>query len=189
MLESRHLHMPKLTQVGLYVKDMEKAIRQYEELFGIGPWLVQEGDTVSCVHRGCEVKVKGRMAMGYSGKIQFELIQILEGNNLYLETLGGLEEGIHHLGFAVNNLEERLQACREAGIEVLQRGKLKKLGMTIDYAYLDTLDQVGVILEFIQSRFLGIKTKQAPWMIKTMARMQSRLGLPPNPLKRRRKLK
>jgi methylmalonyl-CoA/ethylmalonyl-CoA epimerase len=184
MARSQGLSMPKLAQVGLYVKDMAKATRRYEELFGIGPWLVLEGETVSCVDRGCEVNIKGRIAMGYSGKIQFELIQILEGSNLYLDTLGGLEEGIHHLGFAVHDLEERLEACREAGIEVLQRGTLKQLGMTIDYAYLDTLDQVGVIMEFIQSRFLGFKTKQAPWMLKTIARMQRRLGIPPDPLNR-----
>jgi methylmalonyl-CoA/ethylmalonyl-CoA epimerase len=187
MPASRNLKMPKLAQIGLYVKDLEKATRQYEELFGIGPWLVLEGEAVSCTYKGCEVDVKGRIAMGYSGKIQLELIQIMEGSNLYLDTLGGLEEGIHHMGFAVNNLEERLQACREAGIEVLQRGTLKQLGMTIDYAYLDTLGQVGVILEFIQSSFLGIKTKQAPWMLKMVARMQRRIGLPPNPIKRKRK--
>jgi catechol 2,3-dioxygenase-like lactoylglutathione lyase family enzyme len=187
MAASKLLHMPSLAQIGLYVKDLEKATRQYEELFGIGPWLILEGETVSCVDRGCEAQVKGRLAMGYSGKIQLELIQITGGSNLYLDTLGGLEEGIHHMGFAVNNLEERLQACREAGIEVLQRATLKQLGMTIDYAYLDTREQVGVILEFIQSSFLGIKTKQAPWMLKMVARMQRRFGLPPNPIKRKGK--
>jgi catechol 2,3-dioxygenase-like lactoylglutathione lyase family enzyme len=183
MAESKLLHMPRVAQIGLYVKDMQQAIEQYEKVFGIGPWLVLEGETVSCVDRGCEVSVKGRIGFGYSGRVQLELIQILEGANLYLDTLGQLEQGIHHMGFAVNDLEERLEACREAGIEVLQRGKLKQLGMTIDYAYLDTLPQVGVILEFIQSRFLGIKMKQAPWMLKLLARAQKRFGFPRSPFK------
>ena len=140
-----HLHMPRLSQVGIYVKDMDSSIRQYEEVFGIGPWLVMEGETEYCLDRGKEVTVQGRIGMGYTGRIQLELIQILSGSNLYLDTLGGLEEGIHHLGFEVDDLDERLRACREAGIDVLQRGTLKQLGMTIDYAYLDTLDSVGVI--------------------------------------------
>ena len=178
MYKSKDLHMPRLSQIGIYVKDMEKSIAQYEEVFGIGPWLVLEGDTERCVDRGREVTITGRIGMGYTGKVQLELIQILAGSNLYLDTLGGREEGLHHLGFEVDDLEERLQACREAGIEVLQRGTLKQLGMTIDYAYLDTLDSVGVILEFIQSRFLGFKARQWPWLLKVLARTQRRFGIP-----------
>jgi catechol 2,3-dioxygenase-like lactoylglutathione lyase family enzyme len=170
--------MPRLTQIGIYVKDMDASIAQYENVFGIGPWLILEGETDYCLDRGCEVTVKGRIGMGYSGKIQLELIHILGGNNFYLDTLDGREEGLHHLGFSVDNLEERLQACREAGIEILQRGTLKQLGMTIDYAYLDTLDSVGVILEFIQTRFLGLKAQQWPFLLKLVARMQKRFGFP-----------
>jgi methylmalonyl-CoA/ethylmalonyl-CoA epimerase len=172
------LRMPRLAQVGIYVKDMDRAIERFEKVFGIGPWLVLTGETEYCLDRGCEVVVKGRIAMGYTGRIQLELINILEGNNLYLDTLGGLDEGLHHLGFAVDNLEERLKACREAGIEVLQRGTLKQLGMTIDYAYLDTVGEVGLILEFIQTRFLGFKASQAPFLIKLLARTQRRFGFP-----------
>lgn len=171
--------MPRLSQIGIYVKDMEAAIARFQGVFGIGPWLVLEGETAYCLDRGCEVSVKGRIAMGYSGGIQLELINIAEGNNLYLDTLGGREEGLHHLGFEVNDLEERLRACEEAGIGVLQRGTLKQLGMTIDYAYLDTQDTVGVILEFIQTRFLGFQARQSPWLVKPLARVQERFGFPP----------
>jgi catechol 2,3-dioxygenase-like lactoylglutathione lyase family enzyme len=139
------VHMPRLSQIGIYVKDTEKAIERYEKVFGIGPWLVLEGETERCVDRGCEVTMKGRISMGYSGRIQ---------------------------------LEERLQACRDAGIEVLVRGTLKKLGMTIDYAYLDTVDQVGVILEFIQTRFMGMKARQFPPLLNLLARIQKRTGFP-----------
>ena len=50
--------------------------------------------------------------------------------------------------------------------------------MTIDYAYLDTLDTVGVILEFIQTRFLGFKARQWPFLLKLVARIQRRFGIP-----------
>ena len=178
MSSREQLHVPRLFQIGIYVKDMDASIAQYEEVFGIGPWLVMEGETESCTDRGCEATVAGRMGMGYSGKVQFELIQITSGPNLYLDTLGGLDEGLHHLGFEVDNLEERLRACRDAGIDILQRGTLKQLGMTIDYAYLDTLEEVGVILEFIQTRFLGMKARQWPFLLKLAARMQRRFGFP-----------
>ncbi|MBU4173788.1 MAG: hypothetical protein KKB90_02680 [Actinobacteria bacterium] len=56
----------------------------------------------------------------------------------------------------MNNLTQRLEAAGEAGIEVLQRGTLKQIGLTIEYAYLDTAGTGGVIIEYIQSRFLGL---------------------------------
>lgn len=172
------LRMPRLAQVGMVVKDLESTIRQFEEVFGIGPWLVLEGETAYCLDRGRETTLKGRIGMGYSGGIQIELIQILEGDSFHLHTLGERDEGLHHLGFAVDNLEERLAAARAAGIGILQRGTLKQLGMTVDYAYLDTLDSVGVILELIQTRFLGVKARQYPWLLKLVALSQKHLGFP-----------
>jgi methylmalonyl-CoA/ethylmalonyl-CoA epimerase len=177
-MPSQHIRMPRLTQIGIYTKDIAAAMKQYEDAFGIGPWLLSELETARCSYRGCEVKLRTLIAMAYSGRIQLELIQVLSGENLYLDTLGGREEGLHHLGFEVSDLEERLHACREAGIEVLQRGTFKHLGMTFEYAYLDTQDSVGVILEFIQTSFLGLKIRMWPAVAKQLARMQKRFGFP-----------
>ena len=65
-----HLHMPRLAQIGIYVKDMDRSIEQYEKVFGIGPWLVLEGESDYCMDRGKETTVKGRIGMGYTGKVQ-----------------------------------------------------------------------------------------------------------------------
>ncbi len=78
----------------------------------------------------------------------------------------------------MDNLEERLEAAREQGIGILQRGTLKQLGMTIDYAYLDTAESTGIILEFIQTRFLGMRARQYPLLLKAVARIQKRFGFP-----------
>lgn len=172
------LRMPRLAQVGVYVRDLDRTIERLENVFGIGPFLVMEGETEYCLYRGCETKARGRIAVGFSGRVQIELINIVEGANVYLDTLGGLDEGIHHLGFAVRDLEERLRACRDAGIEILQRGTLKQKGLTIDYAYLDTREQLGLVLEYIQTRFLGLPASQTPVMVNLLARMQRRFGFP-----------
>ncbi len=52
----------------------------------------------------------------------------------------------------VQGLEKRLDACQKLGIAVLQRGTIKDIGFTVDYAYLDTVDEAGVVIEFIQWR-------------------------------------
>lgn len=150
------LKVPKLGQIGIVVKDIDETIRYYEETFGIGPWAVFYGEPETCVDRGREITFKGKMAMARAGTVQLELIQILEGEGIHSDFLKENGEGVHHIGFFVRDVEERVEAAKEAGIEILQRGLLKQLGISIDYAYLDTTVIGGVIIEFIEARFLGI---------------------------------
>jgi catechol 2,3-dioxygenase-like lactoylglutathione lyase family enzyme len=149
------LAMPRVRQIGIVVRDMDKAIGYFETVLGLGPWAVFEGEPVWCRENDREVTYKGKMALAQSGSVQLELIQILEGRSLYSDLLGD-GEGIHHLGFFVRDFEARMRAAREAGIPVLQHALLKKLGLTIEYAYLDTTETGGVITEYIKSSFLGL---------------------------------
>lgn len=155
MARKSGLGMPKVGQVGIVVKDMDEAIEYFDKVLGLGPWAVLEGEPAWCMENGCEVSVKGKIAMAQAGSVQLELIQILEGRSMYKDTLGE-GEGLHHLGFFVRDFDERMRAAEEAGIPVLQHALLKKLGLTIEYAYLDTTETGGVITEYIKSSFLGL---------------------------------
>ena len=155
MKAGRGLDFPRIGQIGIVVKDLEATMRYYEELMGIGPWAVFDGEPEWCLEGGKKVNYKGRMALANSGPIQFELIQILEGRSLYGDVLGE-GEGLHHLGFFVRDMKERLRAAEEAGVAVLQHGLLKRMGLTIEYAYLDTTASGGVITEYIKTSFLGL---------------------------------
>lgn len=150
------LKMPKLGQVGIVVRDIDETISYYKEAFGIGPWAVFTGEPVECVERGKRITFKGKMAMAQTGRVELELIQILEGRSFHSDFLEERGEGIHHIGFFVNNFEERMAAVRDAGIEVLHQGLLKQMGLTIKYAYLETTTIGGVIIELIEQRFLGL---------------------------------
>lgn len=155
MAKKRGLRMPRVSQVGIVVRDMDKAIEYFDRVLGLGPWAVFEGEPVWCRENGEEVTYKGKMALAQAGQVQIELIQILEGRSLYSDVLGE-GEGIHHLGFFVRDFDERMRAVREAGIPVLQHALLKKHGLTIEYAYLDTTENGGVITEYIKASFLGL---------------------------------
>ena len=154
-MKPRGLNMPRVGQIGIVVKDIEKTIRYYQDIMGIGPWALFEGEPEWCLEGGKKVTYKGRMALANSGPIQFELIQILEGRSLYGDTLGE-GEGLHHLGFFVRDMDARLQAARAAGVPVLQHALLKRMGLTIEYAYLDTTATGGGITEYIKTSFLGL---------------------------------
>lgn len=170
------LALPRLGQVGIVVKDLEKTAGFYEGVFGIGPWSVFEGETERCIDRGEEVVLEARLGFAPSGSVDFELIEIFSGKTIHLDILGERDEGIHHLGFFVKDFEERLEACRRSGIGILQQGKLKQLGLEIDYAYLDTVETGGVIFELIQWKFLGIKMMPNSRFMRLVTRLGSGLA-------------
>ncbi len=153
--KKKGLSMPRVGQIGIVVRDMDRSIDYFHEVLGLGPWAVFQGEPVWCLEDGEEVTYKGKIALAQAGSVQLELIQILEGRSLYSDLLGE-GEGLHHIGFFVRDFDERLRAAKAAGIPVLQHALLKKLGLTIEYAYLDTTETGGVITEYIKSSFMGM---------------------------------
>jgi catechol 2,3-dioxygenase-like lactoylglutathione lyase family enzyme len=148
-------------QVGIVVRDLARTARHYQTMFGIGPWHRPRttGDT--------EVQLRGRpidsrfdIAIAYSGGVQLELIEPRGGQpSIYDEHLREHGEGIHHLGYCVRSVAHRLERVRALGIEVLQSGTIRtRIGAVTHFAYLDTREVGGVILELIETRLSGLYT-------------------------------
>jgi len=152
----KRLKLPRLGQIGYVVTDVDKTMTYYRDTFGIGPWMLLDERPDPCIEDEKEIHPLLRIALAYVGPVQIELIQVVEGESLHLEHVSKSDGGVHHLGFMVQDLGKRLDACRKVGVGILQRGTIKDIGFTIDYAYLDTVDQAGVILEFIQWRLGSI---------------------------------
>jgi catechol 2,3-dioxygenase-like lactoylglutathione lyase family enzyme len=167
----RKLELPAIGQIGFVVRDSARTAEFYQRVFGLGPWTFFEGETLQCTNRDKAVTIRGKIGMAQIGPVQFELVQILAGESIHLEHLNEKGEGLHHLGFFVRNLEPRLKACEEAGIAVLQRGSLKQSGLTIEYAYLDTVAIGGVVFEYIEPRLGKFPVKMNPWIMKWTGRL------------------
>lgn len=172
------LKLPRLGQLGIVTRDLEATMTYYRDVFGIGPWAVFEGGPESCVDRGREVSFRGKMAMARAGSVQIELIEIIdpEVDTVHTEFIKSGREGLHHVGFFVRDLDRRLEAARSAGIEVLQHGVLRQLGLVIEYAYLDTVATGGVIIEYIQPRFLGMPFPMRSPLLRWGARLGEKLA-------------
>ncbi len=152
------LRLPKVGQIGILVYDLEKNIHYYENAFGIKPWITFEKKPEFTIEKSGAVDATLKIGTAYTGGVQLELIQVTKGRSYYNDTLD-TREGLHHLGFMVTDMENRLKKCEELGIEVIQRGQLKLKLITIDYAYLDTTKDGGCIFELIQARVGPIKMK------------------------------
>jgi len=154
----RILRLPPIGQIGMVVYDVDKTAAYYEKTFGIRPWSVNTYQPVFTHEKSGPVHATLKIAMAYAGGVQIELIQVTQGRSYYNDTLDH-REGLHHLGFMVNDLEKRVAACQDQGIGVIQRGRIKHKGFTVDYAYMDTVGLGGVIFEFIQTRLGPLPVK------------------------------
>ena len=138
--------LPKIYQLGYVVADVEKAARHYESAFGIGPFV---GPVVvpmkKAVFMGRTVSTKITTVFAKSGDIQLEFIQPLDGDNPYTEFLARKGEGIHHLGFKVDDIEQAKAEFAKKGMEPFFSGDL----VVMKFAYYDTAQFGGLAMELL----------------------------------------
>jgi methylmalonyl-CoA/ethylmalonyl-CoA epimerase len=144
------LGVNEVNQVGIVVKDMERAMKNYADFFGITFPKVFIPEYSNKMYRGEPSDFRIKIAVGMMGSLQMELIQVLQGKTVYEEFLERNGDGLHHLGFYVKNMDERIEALSKLGIGVLMKGE--RVGAK--FAYLDTEPIVGVIFEFIEKEML-----------------------------------
>jgi len=108
-----------LTQVGVVVKDVEKAIEKLE-LLGIGPFneLKLPPDRVE-YFRGKQMDAEFDIRNTMLGNVQLELIQPLKGDSPHKEFLDTKGEGIQHVMYMVDNLKETVKYLTDKGVEIL----------------------------------------------------------------------
>lgn len=133
-------------QIGIVVRDLDAAMRRYWEEFGLGPWEVNTLDpsnTSDMIIRGRPQAFALRAATTQIGSVQWELIQPLDEDSIYAEFLREQGEGLHHVGFGVEDYDEAMTFFRGKGMEVFLAGTWG----TIESAYWDTRDSLGCIAE------------------------------------------
>lgn len=139
-------------QVAVVVRDIDGAMRRYVEEFGIGPWAVHtfSPDWIEMTFRGREQGYTMILALAQMGDVMYELIQPVEGPSSYEEFLNERGEGLHHLGYFVEDIDEAIREMEDKGFSLLQSGR--GFGTENDgaYAYFETEDALGHIIEAIE---------------------------------------
>ncbi|MDR5804861.1 VOC family protein [Caballeronia sp. LZ001] len=90
----------RVTQVGLVVRDLDAALREYADKLGIGPWRVYTYAPPKLTDtkvRGVPVPFSMKLALAVTQDTMWELIQPLDGPSIYAEFLREHGEGIHHV--------------------------------------------------------------------------------------------
>jgi len=138
-----------IKQVGIVVKDINKAVDYYSSL-GIGPFRTLPSGNAPVYTdkklRGKEAEFTMEIRLAQVGEVELELIQPLEGESIYKEFLEEKGEGLHHLGFFVDDIDEEEARLAKQGIKALASGRRPGGGFT----YFETDRIGGVIMELIQ---------------------------------------
>ena len=140
-----------LEQVAFVVRDLGAAQRFFRQSMGIPRFYVIENfgsRATDKTFRGDSAEHDFTIAIAYSGNTQIELIQHLSGNTCYKEFVERRGEGMHHLGFFLDNREQHqaiLAEFKRNGFSVLQSGRF---GDAL-YTYFDTESAIGAIMEIV----------------------------------------
>ena len=145
----------QVLQVCVVVRDLQKSMEFYWNIFGIGPWKILTFKSPFMTNtrvRGKAVSYSMKLGIARIGSMQWELIQPLTGNSIYKEFLDQKGEGIHHIACDMGNYDQAVATMQKHGIGILMSGDLPGES----FAYMDTEKYLGIVLE-IYNRPVGFK--------------------------------
>lgn len=146
--EKPRVKLPAPSHMGIVVKDLDEAIRYYDTLFGWGPFRVRTMDVKrfpGFFFRGQPAACRFKVALGHSGPRVIELFQPLEGESPYAEFARAKGEGLHHLGFQIDDVDGAVAALSREGITPMFHGKSPQGS----FAYFDTDRIGGIVVELL----------------------------------------
>lgn len=140
------LNLPPVNQVGFVVKNLEQAVAQYEPLFG--EFQQMDAADIEWDYRGRPETSSLKIAFGKSGDVEIELIEWISGETPHKEFLESGREGMHHLRFIVDNLEEKVQEAAAFGYQQIWYKRFAE-GLAASY-----LEREGdpLVLEFFENK-------------------------------------
>ena len=137
-------------QVGILVENVDAAVLQYSQLLGIRNFEIIDwplpGVDPESTYYGKAARWKMRTAFSPLGNLQLELIQPVEGQSIFKDSLESRGPGIHHFRFTVSDFEEKIASLQKAGIQIISSGRGMHGGS--HWAYFDTTRMLqGVYIE------------------------------------------
>jgi methylmalonyl-CoA/ethylmalonyl-CoA epimerase len=136
-----------ICQIGIVVNSVDETIKYYKEKFGFGPFEVRNVDYSDATYHGKKAGYRGKRGFFKLGPIEIELIELIDGKTVHDDWKKIHGEGIHHIGFQVENIEASKKAAEKAGFKITQ-GFTRPDGS--GFAYLDNDKVGGTVFELIQ---------------------------------------
>jgi len=129
-----------IEHIGIAVADLKQAIDLYEKVFGLKCYSIEEVP---------EQKV--RTAFFMVGQTKIELLETTDPEGPIGKFIAKKGEGIHHIAFAVKNIEEQLRHAEEHGVQLIDKAS-RKGAEGLDIAFLHPKSTSGVLIEICEDK-------------------------------------
>lgn len=129
-----------IEHIGIAVKDLQESIAYYENVLGLKCYAIEEV---------ADQKVKTAFFM--IGQTKIELLESTNPEGPIGKFIEKKGEGIHHIAFAVENIEQALEETETKGIQLIDKQPRKGAeGMHI--GFLHPKSTFGVLTEFCEDK-------------------------------------
>jgi methylmalonyl-CoA/ethylmalonyl-CoA epimerase len=131
-----------IEHIGIAVADMAEAIRYYSEVLGLTCYAVEEVPDQ-----------KVRTAFFMVGQTKIELLESTDPEGPIGKFVEKKGPGVHHLAFAVQDLETCLEEVEGKGVQLIDK-QPRKGAEGLHIAFLHPKSTMGVLTEFCENKNL-----------------------------------
>ena len=134
------MDLNKIEHIGIAVKSIDESLKYYEGILGLKCYAVEEVT---------EQKVK--TAFLKIGETKLELLEATSDDSPIAKFIEKRGEGVQHIAFAVNGIENVLSEVKEKGIRLIDETP-RKGAEGLDIAFLHPKSTGGVLTEFCEKK-------------------------------------
>jgi methylmalonyl-CoA/ethylmalonyl-CoA epimerase len=134
------MEISHIEHIGIAVKNLSEAIKFYEEILGLKCYGIEE------------VKdQKVRTAFFLVGQTKIELLESIDPEGPIGKFIEKKGEGIHHIAFAVKNIEKQLNELKNKNIMLIDSSP-RKGAEGLDIAFVHPKSTFGVLMELCEKK-------------------------------------
>ena len=142
------MNFERIEHIAVIVEDAEKSAEGLKKILGVENVPMLDWKITEDIDGSPKEPYTLRVVFFKMRNIVLELMEVLEGKSFYDKFKEKVGQGIHHVCFDVENLQEEIEKFKELGIKVIESGKFAGSS----FAYLDTEKLCGFQLEMLQKR-------------------------------------
>jgi len=134
------MKLSHIEHIGIAVNSLEESIPYYEEVLGLKCYAIEEVK---------DQKVK--TAFFKVGQTKIELLESTDPEGPIGKFIEKKGQGIHHLAFAVDGIENALAEAESKGIQLIDK-QPRKGAEGLDIAFLHPKSTMGILTEFCENK-------------------------------------
>ncbi len=134
------MKLTHIEHIGIAVKNMDEAISYYENILGLKCYALEEVK---------DQKVK--TAFFKIGQTKIELLEATDPDSAVGKFIEKKGEGVHHIAFAVDKIEEALKETADKGVRLIDQTP-RKGAEGLDIAFLHPKSTMGVLTELCEDK-------------------------------------